>query len=481
MRSRLFKKFFFTTSAIILVSLMIMMVILTIVFNTYMAREEYESLGKTCYAVSDFAQTINQYSNNDSDEHKKSWYDLMNNIGYVSDSNIFITDEKGTIYVCRCDSWKEDRNCEHTGHEIPKDIIERSNKQRPLFELSTLGFYKNPYHIGILALGEGDKTEGYVVATSPLSHRYSFIKTIVRLYFVSALFPIVIMFFAIYAMTYRLTKPMKQMSQAAKAMAKGDFSRRIPVTSDDEIGELAASFNQMTNSLVQLEGMRRSFVANVSHELKTPMTTIAGFIDGIIDGTITPEKEEYYLDIVSTEIKRLSRLVQSMLEIAKLESGEFVLRFEKFDFRNLLLEVVISQEQRIEEKKLQIKGLDETEGVVLNADRDLIHQVVYNLVDNAVKFCDENGTIKFNLHCKQNRMIFNISNTGRGIPENALPLIFERFYKVDKSRSANKNSTGLGLHIAKTIVKSHGGTISVSSRENEFTAFEVSLPLSKKT
>lgn len=115
-------------------------------------------------------------------------------------------------------------------------------------------------------------------------------------------------------MTYRLTKPLKQMSEAARAMAKGDFSKRIPVTSDDEIGELAVSFNQMTNSLVQLEGMRKSFVANVSHELKTPMTTIGGFIDGILDGTIEPDKQKYYLQIVSDEVKRLSRLVQSIFQ-----------------------------------------------------------------------------------------------------------------------------------------------------------------------
>ena len=144
----------------------------------------------------------------------------------------------------------------------------------------------------------------------------------------------------------------------ASMAAKGDFSKRIPVTSDDEIGELAVSFNQMTNSLVQLEGMRKSFVANVSHELKTPMTTIGGFIDGILDGTIEPEKQSYYLQIVSDEVRRLSRLVQSMLSMAKLESGEFVLKPELFDFRELLCTIVISQEQRIEAEKIEITGLD---------------------------------------------------------------------------------------------------------------------------
>ena len=285
------------------------------------------------------------------------------------------------------------------------------------------------------------------------------------------------MFFAIYAMTYRLTKPIKLMSEAAKAMAKGDFSKRIPVMSDDEIGELSVSFNQMTNSLVQLEGMRKSFVANVSHELKTPMTTIGGFIDGILDGTIEPEKRNYYLGIVSDEIKRLSRLVQSMLSMSKLESGEFVLKPELFDFRELLCTIVISQEQRIESKSLNITGLDEIESVSVKADRDLIYQVIFNLLDNAIKFTDDSGTIDFKVKTDSKKLSFTITNTGKGIPENELPNVFERFYKVDKSRSANKNSTGLGLYIVKTILKAHGGGIVVTSKENSFTSFNVTLPL----
>ena len=233
----------------------------------------------------------------------------------------------------------------------------------------------------------------------------------------------------------------------------------------------------MTNSLVQLEGMRKSFVANVSHELKTPMTTIGGFIDGIHDGTIEPEKQRYYLNIVSDEVKRLSRLVQSMLSMAKLESGEFVLKPELFDFRELLCTIVISQEQRIESQRLNITGLDEIQSISVKADRDLIHQVIYNLVDNAIKFTDESGTIDFKLKNDNKKLIFTITNTGKGIPENELPYVFDRFYKVDKSRSAVKNSTGLGLYIVKTILKAHGGSITVSSRENSFTSFSVTLPL----
>jgi len=233
----------------------------------------------------------------------------------------------------------------------------------------------------------------------------------------------------------------------------------------------------MTNSLSQLEGMRRSFVANVSHELKTPMTTIGGFIDGIIDGTIEEDKQNYYLGIVSEEVKRLSRLVQTMLNMSKLESGEYVLKPELFDMRELLFTIAISQEQQIEHKQIEISGLDTIESVSLKADKDLIHQVVYNLVDNAVKFTPENGKISFSLTRDSKQLTLKISNSGRGIPKEDLPYIFERFYKADKSRSANKNSTGLGLYIAKNIVSAHGGKISAQSEENEITTFTINLPL----
>ena len=232
----------------------------------------------------------------------------------------------------------------------------------------------------------------------------------------------------------------------------------------------------MTNSLAQLESMRKSFVANVSHELKTPMTTIGGFIDGILDGTIEADKQSYYLGIVSDEIKRLSRLLQSMLSMSKLEAGEFVLKPELFDFRELLCTIVISQEQRIEAEKIEITGLDGIESISVTADRDLIHQVIYNLTD-AIKFVNEGGNIDFKAKTDGKKLIFTITNTGKGIPAAELPYVFERFYKVDKSRSANKNSTGLGLYIVKTIVKAHGGTVTVTSQENEFTSFSVTLPL----
>ncbi len=475
MRLKLFKKFFFTTLSIIIFSLAFMMLILSFALNKYFAKSKYESLDNACGEILEY---IGDYSKNSQISYNQ-FYGILRTVASVSDSDVFIADSSGRVVICGCDEWAQKKECIHTVSLISNDVLKDAENSEDFF-VSKMNIYERPHYVTAKSL-KNSSGERYatVFATASLSTVSEFLNHITRLYIISSIIPIIIMFFCIYFMTYRLTKPLNQMSEASKAMAKGDFSKRIPVTANDEIGELATSFNMMTNSLARLEGMRKSFVANVSHELKTPMTTIGGFIDGILDGTIEPAKQEYYLNIVSMEVKRLSRLVQSMLSMARLESGEFSLKPVLFDLREMLFTIVISQEQLIESRSLKIKGLDELQSLSVNADKDLIHQVVYNLVDNAVKFTDDGGEIEFSLKNDGKYAVLKIRNTGSGIPEKDLPFIFERFYKVDKSRSMGKNSTGLGLYIVKTIITAHGGTISVSSRENEFTSFKITLPITR--
>ena len=476
---KLFKKYFLATAAVMLFTLTFIMMILTVVFSNHLSVTKYESLTKACQSVADFSKRIeiqNDPSFYDSQQFR-GLRSVLLTIKQASDQELLFSDVDGNIRFCSCDDWSPARRCSHAKHLISNELLEKAVEHSGQ-GMESLGIYEEARYTSYMPITDvNNQTVGVVFATAPLTAIRSFLMTMVRLYLLSAIVPIVIMFFLIYAINYRMIKPLRVMSAATKAMARGDFSKRIPVTSDDEIGELAVSFNRMTNSLSQLEGMRRSFVANVSHELKTPMTTIGGFIDGIIDGTIEKEKQNYYLNIVSEEVKRLSRLVESMLNVAKLESGELQLKPETFNFADLLIRVVVGQEQRIVSKQIEISGLDSVEDVSVNADKDLIHQVVYNLVDNAIKFTPEGGNIDFKLHVEGKRLYFSLKNTGVGIPSEALPLVFERFYKVDKSRSTNKNGTGLGLYIVKTIVRAHNGTVTVSSRENEQTNFEVMIPL----
>lgn len=473
MKLKLFKKYFFTTFIIIAVTVTAMLMILSVVLNSYFVKSKQEVLNKTCVEICDYIETL---CKNDQKLSKTELIQVLNSVSEIAEADIFAIDSKGNIVICGCEYESDNESCRHSSVKLASEHIGEWYNEKPL-KLDTLDIYDSPHYVTASPIIDADGEKyGTVFATAPVLVINELLSTITKIFLASAIVPLIIMLIAIYVMTYRLTKPLKLMSEAARAMAKGDFSKRIPVMSDDEIGELSVSFNMMTNSLAQLEGMRKSFVANVSHELKTPMTTIGGFIDGILDGTIEPEKQSYYLGIVSDEVKRLSRLVQSMLSMSRLESGEFALKPELFDLSELLCSIVISQEQRIEQKKLNITGLDQIENISVNADRDLLHQAVYNLVDNAIKFSEEGGSISFNLKIENKKTALTIINTGKGIPEKELPFIFERFYKVDKSRSASKNSTGLGLYIVKTIITAHGGNVKVSSKENEYTAFKITLP-----
>lgn len=221
-------------------------------------------------------------------------------------------------------------------------------------------------------------------------------------------------FIAVYFLTASLIKPLHDMSEATKAYAEGDFGPRVKVKGDDELAELVRAFNKMASDLSLLESSRRSFVANVSHELKTPMTTIGGFIDGILDGTIPESQQKHYLSIVSDETKRLSRLVTAMLNMSKIEAGELKLNPKAFDISAEIFNVLLSFEQIIERKHIEISGLDRLHSVTVTADEDMIHQVIYNLVDNAVKFT-ENGTISVFADDDENATLIKVVNTGAGI------------------------------------------------------------------
>ncbi len=476
MRQKLFKKQFGAIALIVFLSLSSILIILTFMYNNYLAEEKYKTLQKACESICDYVEagTKNQANGYSED----SIYYIVNNLATVFECDIFVTDQSGVIKICSCEVWGTENGCEHSGAQLSSSAINSivSDKRNML---DTLDFYSSPHYTVAKAIENDGATVGYVISADSIDEARNLMQRITQIYLLSAIVPLLLMFVAISVMTYRLTRPLRLMSDAAKAMAKGDFSRRVPVTSDDEIGQLAVSFNQMTNSLARLEEVRKSFIANVSHELKTPMTTIGGFIDGIMDGTIPEEKQPYYLGIVRDEIRRLSRMVETMLNVSRLESAEAELKQETFDFKELLLNIVISQEQRIEKKLIDIIGLDVLPDVTINADKDLIYRVVYNLVDNAVKFTNEGGKIEFKIKYDSKNLTFRIENTGKGIPQSELPYVFERFYKVDKSRSANKESTGLGLYIVKTIIKKHGGVISVSSLENQFTAFEFNLPIGR--
>ncbi len=331
---------------------------------------------------------------------------------------------------------------------------------------------------------------GYVVVTSTAETQGNMMNATFRSMVVAALWIMLAALIAIYFITERVISPLREMSRAAKRMAVGRFDVRVPVHGRDEVAELAVAFNQMSQALENLERMRNSFVANVSHDLRTPMTTISGFIDGILDGVIPPDQQSHYLRVVSTEVRRLSRLVTALLDVSRLQAGDRKFDMKPFDVCEMGRQILISFEQKIEDKSLDVEFLCEEERMFVLADSDAIHQILYNICDNAIKFSCEGGKLRMEFawsggeSTRHRKAVVKVFNEGQGIPEEDLPFVFERFYKSDKSRGLDKSGVGLGMFIAKTIIEAHGETISVASDyghtcEFTFTLARTEPPASK--
>ena len=305
------------------------------------------------------------------------------------------------------------------------------------------------YIVGTTIVSDGDVI-GYTFAQTQTGVQ-SLALAVIRIFLLSALACLMLAFICIWHLTKKMVTPLQQMSAAAKQFAIGDFSYRVKVRGCDELADLGIAFNDMADALDKTESSRASFVANVSHELKTPMTSIAGFIDGILDGTIPKEKQNYYLGLVSTEVRRLSRLVVAMLNMSKIESGEFQMKPNNYDISDQIIRILLTFEQKIEKKNIEIIGLEDLQPQYIVADPDMIYQVIYNLFDNAV-------------------------NSGAGIKAEELSRVFERFYKVDKSRSLDAKGAGLGLYIVKMMVEMHSGRIYAKSEDENTAEFVFTLP-----
>lgn len=469
----IFTRYLGITMGIVVLSFIMLGTVMMAFFAQYWRGEKKDLLLKNANSIADVSSVFLTKSGEDS-------YQLETNVlkGFIAtfstsiDADIFITDLEGNILLGNY------ANSKLTDPQtVPKQTVAAAAQSGYEGRGTFGGLYQSPsYIIGVPMYTSEGQCVGTVFAATSAASVNAFEGEALQMFLVAAVAALAITFCVVGVFAFRLVKPLRQMSAAARSFGSGDFSVRVPVTSSDELGQLAVSFNNMANSLSNSEGTRRSFIANVSHELKTPMTTIAGFIDGILDGTIPKEQESKYLHIVSDEVKRLSRLVKSMLDLSRIDSGEMKLHPSRFDITHTVVTTLLTFEQKIDEKGIEIRGLEEAAPQEVWGDQDLLHQVVYNLIENAVKFTNEGGYIAVQVSDSIDRTTVVIENSGPGIAPEDLPMIFERFYKTDKSRSRDKNGMGLGLYLVRTILKFHGGDIAVSSAVGQFCRFEFYIP-----
>lgn len=281
-----------------------------------------------------------------------------------------------------------------------------------------------------------------------------------------------------YIYSTQTKRSLDAMIKTSKEVANGNFSSRIEQPYTHEFSELARNMNAMAEDLGKLEETRKDFFANISHDFRAPLTSIKGFVQAILDGTIPYENQYKYLNIVLDEAERLTRLTNNILLLTKMENHQVTLEPVVFDIHSMLQKVLVQFEQQILEKQLEIKLIMDKNELFVFADRNQIHRVIFNLIDNAVKFCQINDTITIDTLCVKDKVQISISDTGQGIPEEHIHLIWNRFHKVDRSRGQDKKGTGIGLSIVREIIKAHDETIDVQSQNEKGTTFIFTLPLS---
>ena len=466
----------FTVTAVVLaVCLLLLSVSFIGIGRTYLI-EDYRddmmaSAGEVAHTASAVAQ-VNSLSD---------WMLGMaiSTISGASGQHIFITDAEGCIVNCS-DKYPL---CEHIGQCLSAELMEKLNRGILQGRDDLDGLYSESryYAASPITYERDEQLLGYCFVSSTISNMLGtwtnyLTWSVIALFAVSVCAGFVILFY-----TKRMARPLDEIAAASRKFARGDFSVRVKQTHDttDEMGALIESFNKMADSLEQAENRRSEFIANISHELRTPMTTISGFADGILDGTIPQEEERKYLTAIRDETRRLSRLVREMLDVSRMRAKAADTSHRTvFDLTELVLQTLLGFETRATKKNLDVDPQLPDSHMMVVADRDAITQVIYNLLDNAVKFAAPGSCLVIRLYKDTVKAYVSIKDYGETIPPDDLPYIFDRFHKSDRSRSLDKEGVGLGLFLVKSIINAHDEDIAVRS-EDGMTDFVFTLTLAE--
>ena len=472
----IFSRTFSVYLLILLAALLLVGVSFQFLARDYLTDNAVERLKNDCAVIAHVAEAYHE----DNELPDRSFLINLAVAAETSGADAVICDASGTIRYCS----DAPLGCQHQGMTItsPQYLQEILTKDFVISNGVIDGLYTQSRYVVSTAIRDQRTGAplGIIILSTPMASTNAILKRLSDTYVIVSLLVVLVAVIIMTIYTRKHSNPLRHMAQTAIAFGHGDLTARatVPEASPDEIRELALAFNNMAGSLEKGEYQRREFVTNVSHELKTPMTTIGGYVDGILDGTIPASQQAHYLQLVSDETKRLNRLVRSMLDISQLQEQQTIPEDKKtqFEVQECIGRALISFERQINAKRLDVQVNMPEHPVYTHACQDYITQVIYNLLDNAVKFCPEGGQLELLLREGAGKLYVSISNSGQTIPPEELPLVFDRFHKTDKSRSQNRDGWGLGLYIVRTLVCSHGEDISVSSAEGK-TTFTFTLPL----
>ncbi len=471
MKSSLFRRHFLLTACTILISFTLLAAAFMTLSYRYMVQEKKEAMAENINYVASMIQRAMDGGDNPADEVFPLYGPALSSI---TESDILCCAADGSVLLYIEDSEKLDAQEEsvddYVGLTISSSVSEQLLSQGSYSGMSDLGLYSSLHFVAgttvTLQADEGGEVVYMVFLTASAAELLVLWKALATLFFFVAVIVLCIAFISSSIFSLQQVKPLQEMGEAVRRFGMGEYDVRIEDTGrKDEIGELTSAFNTMADSLASSEQRRQEFVANISHELKTPMTTISGFTNGILDGTIPPEKQNNALQIISSETARLSRLVRKMLDMSALQAREAVQSQVEFDICETMVQVVISLEGKIRNRQLDMDVRIPDDPVTVWGDPDGITQVCYNLLDNAAKFATPGTAIAVSITTKGSKAYVSVKNQGETISPEELSMIFDRFHKSDRSRSMDKEGVGLGLYIVKTILNNHKENITVTSRD----------------
>ena len=475
MKSIYFKNFT-ATATMVMTSFFILALAFVFLGRNYVIRERRASMAVNAGIIAHTAVSISD------DGTLYSWPLRMtlSSMSQASGDHLFLCDESGLVVSC------SDMNlaCEHIGKRLSGAEFSALLKNGRYNKLTTFGgFYATPHYvIAEVIPGMGiNGGNGYVFVTAEPRGMIAGWDTFLWVFLAASVAIMVLALVLAFMTSKRMAKPLDDMAIATRKFAHGDFSARVNYDDrTDEVGALVSAFNSMADSLQKSEQRRNDFIANVSHELKTPMTTIAGFADGLLDGTIPKDQQDRYLITIADETRRLSRLVRSMLDLSRMENaGSDLASRREFDLTEVVISTLLSFEARASDKGLDVDLQVPENHINVLGDPDAITRVVYNLMDNAIKFAYPDSMLGVSLWKNDGKAYVSVRDRGESIPEEDLPFIFDRFHKSDRSRSLDRDGVGLGLYLVKRILDAHGEDIAVTSRDG-ITDFVFTLTLAKQ-
>lgn len=472
MKKTVFSRIFFINIVVIIISMLALAVSGYFLISHHVYKERVDTLKDNANAISGF---IN------SGVPPERLENFLYGFSRSSNKSILIIDKTGKILMASAMEENFNPNVKYIDQKYYQDVL----SGREHIDKGTLGgvYTSEMFTLQLPVVAKPEDVVGAIFISANAPEMFHLQLGLYRTMGIAIIAVLLLSFALSFALSKNISKPIKAIGAAAKSFAKGDFSSRVKIHKNSynitEIRELTNSFNDMAFSMEKADDIKNNFISDVSHELRTPMTTIGGFVDGILDGTIPEERHAEYLTIVRDEISRLSSLVNSFLDVTRAETLNKTLDFTVFDINETIRRSLISFENQISSKRINVSVAFETDVCMVRADIDGIRQVLTNLMENAVKFTPDDGTIKITVSTRQQEVFVSIYNTGCGISQDDQKLIFERFYKADKSRSINRQGTGIGLYIVKDIINRHGKDITVRSCEGEYAEFTFTLARGK--